>query len=59
MGFVQELLVAARAYRDDPEQAPLFVEAINAATSHDHRTLAQVSDLTGYSQDELKTIVGE
>jgi hypothetical protein len=53
-------MAAARAYRDDPEQnSPLFVEAINASTNYSHRSLMQVSELTGYSEDELKGILGE
>jgi hypothetical protein len=51
---------AARAYHDDPQRnGPSFVEAINASTNYDHRSLSQVSELTGYSEHELKMILGD
>jgi len=58
MGFAQELMAAARAYRQDPEKnhGP-FVEAINASTNYDHRTLAQVSEMTGFNEEKTKTIL--
>jgi hypothetical protein len=53
-------MAAARAYRGDPKRnGPLFVEAIDASTNYDHRSLKQVSELTGYSEVALKGILGE
>jgi hypothetical protein len=59
-GSDQALMAAVRAYRDDPKRnGPLFVEAIHASTNYDHRSLKQVSEVTGYSEVELKGILGE
>jgi hypothetical protein len=60
MGRDQELIAAARAYRDDPKgHGHWFVEAINASTDYDHRSMKQVSEVTGYSEVELKSILSE
>lgn len=57
MGFVQELMAVARAYRMDPEQRQRFIEAIDAATDHEHLSLSQVAEVTGYSEQELDAIL--
>jgi hypothetical protein len=60
MGITQKLIAAARAYRDDPKRnRHLFVEAINASTNDNHRSLEEVSEVTGYSEVELKSILSE
>jgi hypothetical protein len=60
MGITQELIAAERAYRDDPKRnRHLFVEAINASTNDNHRSLGEVSEVTGYSEVELKGILSE
>jgi hypothetical protein len=42
----------------DPERnVARFVAAITASTDYDHRTLAQVSAITGCSEQELKEIL--
>jgi hypothetical protein len=52
-------MAAARAYRADRKQnGDAFVDAINASTDHDHRSLAQISAVTGFGQHELDAILG-